>query len=572
MSTVNYLRPSEKAFTGALVLGLILLGIVAYSNTFSNGFVWDDASSVQINKHIQDPSFFFQLFKEQQHPFKMQDGGNFYRPLVAASFMLDYVLAGGMDSNGEIATWSFHLTNMLLHIAAAVLLLLLMTRLGAPRLVRCLAPMVYVVHPLHTEAVAYISGRADMMSAVFMFAGLWFAIWDETFRRRIWGTTLSALCFAAALMSKESSLIFPVLLAVLVVARPVAASERRNQVYMARSIPLGVSIAILAVYGVLRMTVLHFGSAPAVDNSLGSRLVEMCQALALYAGLLFVPVHLHMERTLTDATLWTAITGAALFVVIIGALIALGLHRGRAFEPRWRIALGLGWFVVTWLPISGIFPLNAPMAEHWMYVPLAGLLWAMAEVAAFLVRGRNGQVALGGLVCAMSVYFVVLTVDRNRDWHDNETLFVATLAENPNSARVHQNLAITYDDILGNRPGARRHYERVLEINANQKRAAAAPGSELPVWPQELDVHRALGEIYLRDKQYGVAASHFAKMANVKPANDKQKALVCAGIVGLGKSLLGMGNRAKAWEVFEHGVSMYPEMQHDIVDFLATAT
>ena len=130
---------SFRWFTAALV---VLLGFIAYANTFTGGFVWDDASSILLHKHVQDPAQIGQLFKEDLHAFG-RGQGNFYRPLLAVSFMADYSWAfdGRMkDGLPEPAVLPFHLTNTLLHVGAALWLLALLCRLGAPRLVWAAVP------------------------------------------------------------------------------------------------------------------------------------------------------------------------------------------------------------------------------------------------------------------------------------------------------------------------------------------------------------------------------------------------------------------------------------------------
>ena len=157
-----------------------VLAAASYVNTLDGGWVWDDASSVLMHRHVQDPSKIGRLFLEDQHAFGMGQG-NFYRPLLSVTFMADYLLSGGpVPAAGDAAakprtdlpTLVFHLDSIAWHVLAAVLLLALLLRLGAPPAAAAGAAAVFAVHPLHTEAVAYISGRADMMSAVFMFAAL----------------------------------------------------------------------------------------------------------------------------------------------------------------------------------------------------------------------------------------------------------------------------------------------------------------------------------------------------------------------------------------------------------------
>jgi len=552
------LRTHETALRWAACLAIAAAGLIAYASAFRNDFVWDDASSVQLNKHVQDPKMFFQLFREDQHPFG-RGQGNFYRPLVAASFMLDFRLAYDPAAQPtdaalpRISTSLFHLTNTLWHIAAALLLFALLTRIQAPDLVRLVVPVLYVVHPLHTEAVTYMSGRADSLSATFILAALLFALYEGGLPRVIVARALSALCFIAGLMSKEAATIFPFLLLLFIFALPVEA-ENRKKAYLKRLIPFGVSAVILGIYAYLRMTVLHFSNGSATQpTTFGHRLAETCQAFALYVKLIFAPTGLHMERSLDGVSGWTTFAGVILILLCLGALVAAFLHK------RHRVALGIGWFLLTWLPISGLFPLNAPMAEHWLYIPLMGFLWALAEALFTAVDRPRWRAGVACAAWAWCVVFIAMTSARNAAWRDNETIFRDTLAKNPKSARVHYNLAVTYEDILKNVPGARRHYEDVIAIYKAQKKAK---GSEV-LYDEELESHNSLGKICLQQGDYPAAAEHYRTILSVSPTRENTP-LVASAAIGLGKCFLASGDMQRAGELFKKALQLEPGLKGEV--------
>jgi len=550
---------AEPPFRLAAALLLGTAAFLAYANTFTGEFVWDDASSVLLHKHVQDPSKFFQLFREDQHAFG-RGQGNFYRPLVSASFMLDYALSKPAAGE-ELSPFLFHVTNAAWHAAAAILLFALLSRVGAPRFVQVAASAVYVVHPLHTEAVAYISGRADMMSAAFMYAGLYVSARD----RAGWGgSTLAALlaglCFVCALLSKEAAFIFP-LLAGLLIFRPVEGGGRKAAVYARRSAVFVLLLAILGVYAVLRSTVLHFGTQTTPETGLGERVVELLQAYALYLRLLIVPTGLHMERTLDGVGGATAAAGA----ILLAATVALTVFLWRRGQRR--AAMGLVWFLITWLPISGLFPLNAPMAEHWMYMPMAGLLWAVAELAWAVAQKPAARYAVVAAAYGLGVVFLALTVARNRDWDDNERIFLATLDKNPDSTRVRYNLAVTYEDLLHNPWAARRQYEGVIASYREKKRGMLGGGKE-EFWDEELESHLSLGRIYADRRQYADAAEHFSTVMRVGP-NESNGPIRATAAFGLGQCFLATGDSRKALELFKQAAAGRPELKVEIERLLA---
>lgn len=546
---------TNRQFTWAVSAALVLLGFLAYANTFSGDWVWDDVSSVLLHENVQNPAKLGQLFREDQHAFGRGEG-NFYRPLVSASFMVDFLLSynpllDGAELKGypDVKPFLFHLTNTLWHCAAAVLLFLLLGRLGAPRIVQAATAVLFVLHPMHTEAVAYISGRADMMSATFVLAALLCATARATGTKRQIGIALSGLFFALGLCSKESTMIYPVLLAVVIALGPHPEGTAADRTpWLARAYALILAALMLCGYGALRATVLKFGTGGGGTNTgLLARLVETCQAFAFYIKTLFIPTGLHMEQTLAGVPSWTAALGLLFLVACIGAAI-WGYRSGHR-----RIALGIVWFLAAWLPISGVFPLNAPMAEHWMYVPMAGFWWAFMELLVLAARRNPLRILAVGAAAVLALLFLSQTITRNRDWRNNESIFRATLAQNPDTLRVHTNLAVTYDFLQGNMPGAARHYEAVLAAYQARK---TNPDTLIP---DEIPTRLSLGEVLLREQKYSEALPWYGSLMSLA----QQEALKTDGakaVFGLGQCYLGLGDYARASQLMQQAVTLDPAL------------
>jgi tetratricopeptide (TPR) repeat protein len=268
-----------------------------------------------------------------------------------------------------------------------------------------------------------------------------------------------------------------------------------------------------------------------------------------------------MERTLEGVGTATAAAGAVLLAATV-ALTVLLWRRG-----QWRAAMGLVWFLMTWLPISGIFPLNAPMAEHWMYMPMAGLLWAAAELAWAFAQKPAARYAAVAAAYGLAVVFLALTVARNRDWHDNERIFLATLDKNPDSTRVRYNLAVTYEDLLHNPWAARRHYEGVIASYREQKREMLGGGKE-EFWDEELESHLSLGTIYADRRQYGDAAEYFSTVMRVAP-NQSNGPMRATAAFGLGQCFWATGDSRNALELFKQAAAGRPELKGEIERLLA---
>ena len=550
---------TESSYTRCMALAIMTLGVFVYANTFNSEFLWDDVSSVLLHQSVQDSDSPLKLFTEDQHAYAGGQG-NFYRPLLALTFLVDFWLSNdgptindGDNAIPDVSPLLFHIDSLVWHCLAALFFMLLLGNLKAPRVVQTLVPMLYVVHPLHTEAVSYISGRADSMSATFIFAGLFFAT-----RPRVWrNTILVIMCYIAGLLSKESSLIFPGLL--LFVFYAYNKIEERNW-HRQQWLALGGTLLTLVTYALLRsIGPLNFGSdSQPPTSTFGERIAETLQSFAYYMQLLFSPQHLHMERTLSDATTTTTLLGLAALVIILAITVF-------AFKKRHhRMVLATLWFLLTWLPISGIFPLNAPMAEHWMYVPMAGFLWALLEMLLCILPDSLSPASQGFMkksMVALSVVWLISlsfnSIQRNVAWSSNTAIYSATIAENPNTKRVHYNLAVTYQDMENNNVGAIRHYQQVLDLYATKKKQD--PSQEDIYWDEEIESHFSLAQIFYDEQNYTESIKHYVVLANLVPEG-KNRSIVGLSFYGMSQCYLKFGNREQAQAMFQEAIKIYPEL------------
>jgi tetratricopeptide (TPR) repeat protein len=244
-----------------------------------------------------------------------------------------------------------------------------------------------------------------------------------------------------------------------------------------------------------------------------------------------------MERVLDEQPLWQVLAGLILLAGIVGWLLAA------IRAKRTRTAAGLAWFLITWLPISGIFPLNAPMAEHWLYVPIAGLLWAIAELIWPLVRRGPARYAAAAAMALIVFALLAVSINRNHDWRSNQAIYAATLDENPDTIRVNYNLAVTYEDLVDNPAGARRHFERVIALYDQKRLAGEVP--EDAYWIDELDARVSLGRLHLQDNRYDLAARRFESVMRL-PQGAPPPEIASRAVLGLAICYLATGQTPQA--------------------------
>ena len=375
----------------------------------------------------------------RQHLFE-ESFSTYYRPVQNLSYIADYWLWG--DS-----TTGYHCTNILLHALTAWLLFLLLRCLlpelweGGEKVTvtSLLVALVWLVHPVHNAAVGYISGRADTLAALFAI-GAWL-LWirsrerSRTAARLICGLA-AALLFLVALCSKEIALVWALLfgLHTLFFSRSLA--------WRSRILPMAGIVAVIAVYAVLHALPEHRSGVPgSTPEPFGGRVILALRALGDYCGLMFAPVRLMMERSLgpagmyiNRATWWNSIMYETLSILGTATLIAIGWLCTRRGEGRSLRRFGALWFFVAFVPVSNLIPLNAEVAEHWIYTASIGLLLLGAGAIAMLPSYSMRWCA--GATLTFAVALAVRTSFRAADWADGERFARRTIASGGATPRM----------------------------------------------------------------------------------------------------------------------------------------
>lgn len=422
---------------------LVLLALATYAPALRDGFVWDDRALILRDPLIRSWRLIWEGF--QHFLFTDAAASDFYRPLQRLSYTLDYAafvfFPGG-----------YHFVSILWHAAAAVALfffaeefLALCTSDSVRRSgVAFLAAFLWMVHPLQSAAVVYVSGRADPLAAAFGFLALFLGL--RTLRANGgWKWTLgcaAGICFLASALSKESGLLFLVLWLIIVIAQ-------RNRAELLRS--AGLVVCVLVIYFSLRLPAEHIAPPPSTQPTpLLVRPILTARAVAEYAGLLLFPARLHMDRDVQThpfgfssaslaAAAWRELQTLLGILLIAAAGYAIWCARKR---PAIFLPLVLG--VASYLPLSGLIPLNATVAEHWLYVPSAFLFLAAMSVLDSLGlfgwrRNPRARLIIVGLTSWL-VFLSARTFARTFDWKDQRTFLTRTIADGGDSARMLINL------------------------------------------------------------------------------------------------------------------------------------
>ena len=466
------------------ILLIVAAAFAVYVPSLRNGYVWDDSALIQRDPFIRS----WRLIAEGFRHFLFTDAtaSDFYRPMQRLTYTWDYAWQGFHPA-------LYHFDNILIHALAAVFLFLfverLLTLLDRPRAMQwaALVAGLWAIHPLYTSAVCYISGRADPLAALFGFCGLWLAL-----RNTRSATAFAALLFFCAICSKESGAIFlPLCIALLMLLRLPRQAIKR-----------WVLLALLVAGAslTLRLTAEHIAPPASTPLSWAARPIVALRAFAEYAGLFVAPVHLHMERDVLpfgqgDQATTLRIARNREFQTLLGALLLAAF----IFWMRWArrrdraVFAGLVCFGIAYLPICGLFSLNASVAEHWLYVPGAFLLLAALLSAAWLPISRPAGILILALWAGC---LGARTFLRNPDWHDQRTFLEQTIKDGGDSARMLIN-------------------QGSLEItDGSTGQAIANLKDALALSPDQPFGLMNLGVAYLHAKEYELARKQFEKALN----------------------------------------------------------
>ena len=397
--------------------------VVVYIGALWNRFAVDDLPIIVQNPLVIHASGIWRAFAAPYWPPDL--GGHMYRPLVIATFALDYLIDG--------KPW-FHAINLLWHAAVAVAVAAL-TRRWSDDATALVAGLLFSVHPVHVEAVASVVGRAELMAALFTVLAVYAALVTES-------VGWCALALALGLLSKENAAVAPGLIVwgwLLGLARP---DRRRIALFVASW------VAVLAVYAIVRAVVRHpYGAFESIapmfvgESGLTVRITGV-SALADVARLLVFPLTLRVDYSPSERIAVTSFVdprfvAGLLCAVLWGLLLVLAWKRGRKLA-----AFGLGWIGIAFVPVANlVFPAGFYLAERTLYLPSVGFVLAAGAWLA-----RFPRPALRPAVASLALLGAIRTAWRVPDWYDDASVTQSILRDSPRSYDGQKRIIALYLD------------------------------------------------------------------------------------------------------------------------------
>jgi Flp pilus assembly protein TadD len=571
------------------VAGWLLLGVVvfcAYANTLDNGFVFDDYFMVLENEALRlPPPEWLTIFRGANN------GVGSYRPLRTLSYAIDYQIGG-------LQPFIYHFSNIIYHWLAACLVFLLafqmVTKSGESAIserdssalkIALGAALLWALHPVQTDSVAYISGRRDILAGLFFFLGFYAFLRLRTLEsvpligRQLGWILVVFFAFLFGALAKEAVFVLP-----LVFFAHDCCREYKPDRGFLRSVfhtawchkwfygpLLTVAIGAFVYYAPYFPHILQWhGEGPLTTWATVPRI------WLHYVALLLFPLTLTADYSnafpLSTSFFELRTLGAIAGVGVLVAGTVWGLRQG------YRLAAFCGlWFMITLLPVSHLLPHQELVAEHYLYIPSFGFCLLIVLGLAQLILGPESRVSsqqsavssqrsaywrrmVGyGIFAALLVFYSARTIVRNGDWQNEVTLWQKTVETAPTSARAHHNLgvalyqeqewsaaeqafrqAITADPTYG------AAYTGLAEIylasfQFDDALAMAQKGVELR--PRRVWAYWVLGLVHFRRGEYSQAIAVFQKVVALK----KDFLAAHALIIQLYRTI-GEEEKAREWQ------------------------
>ncbi len=532
---------------------ILLFGLLLYANTLSHDYTQDDAIVIYDNMYTTQglqgiPGLLkydtFKGFFKVEGKDKLVSGGR-YRPLTPLTFALEWQLfkkpkvdaAGNVlkDAQGNILyqgnPWIGHLLNAFFYGLTGMVLYLLLLKILTPRFgddfscfVALAASLLFIAHPIHTEAVANIKGRDEIFTLLGSLAALYFS-WRAFAEKKPLFNVLAAVIFFLALLSKENAITF---LAVVPLTFYFFSKAKVGDI-IKQTLPLvGATVLFLVIRGSIlgwsmgppSMELMNNPYLKIVNNqwvpfSGSEKMATIMHTLGYYVKLLLVPhplTHDYYPRHI-DIMSWGNWT-VLLSLLVYGALI---FFAWRGFRQKSVVSYGILFFLITLSIVSNIvFPVGTNMSERFMFMPsvgfclvLAALAWRWAAKGGKTVQLIPALAVLGAVV----LLFSIKTIDRNKVWEDNYTLFRTDVKTSQNSAKLL--------NAMGAETGVQATNEKdETKRNTMLQEALIYLNKALTIHPTYKNTYLQLGNVHNYLKEYDKAIQYYEQVLKFDP-NDQ---------------------------------------------------
>ncbi|HBI22910.1 MAG TPA: hypothetical protein DDX84_01565 [Nitrospiraceae bacterium] len=477
-NSITCLPNRQEGFKFILAAIIILITILVYIPAIRGGFIWDDDAFLTDNPLIKASDGLYYFWFSTKPPD--------YFPLVSTSLWIEWRL-WGMNATG------YHITNVLLHAISSVLVWLVLTRLKIPG--AWLAGLIFAVHPVNVESVAWITERKNTLPMVFYLLTILSYLQFEVSSKQRW-YFISLSMFLLALLGKTSVVMLPFVLLGL-------AWWQRGRVTredLIRSIPF---FALSLMLGLVTVWFQYKGVGEDIvrNDSFLSRLAISGWAVWFYLFKALIPYKLTFVYPRWEIDEYSILSYIPLFILLL-LLSLFWLYR-----RTWGKSLlaGFGYFVVTLIPVLGFlniyFMKYSFVADHWQYFSIIGIIALIVGVGSAYLSRLNKITPEIRVTCAVIVVAILslLTWKQCFIYKDMETLRLDTIRKNPTTGMAHNNLGNVYEK-QGRLDEAIKEYLIALKIK-----------------PDDAEIHNNLGVVYYEQSRVDDAIKEYLTALKIKP-------------------------------------------------------
>ncbi|MGO9146286.1 MAG: tetratricopeptide repeat protein [Desulfomonilia bacterium] len=430
---------------------IILLGVMifaVYFNIFGNSPTnWDDPA-------IFKNTYFHSLTWDNLKVILTYRTAATYQPMRDLSYMIDFSIWGDKDEN--MVVFGIHLQSIILYILMIIACYAFLRELlrvfhddpDECYIWAALTSVLFAMHPVHVESVAWLYARKEPLLGLFTFISLWAFIKARLDSWKYY--LLSAAALLLAIMSKPTALIIPGVMFVLDIALQARLEEPS---FWKRRLTLYIPILIVVVPMIVRLVTMMQdtgGIKPYHGGSFATNLLAVSQILISYIKLIGFtvnysadyPIHLYSNPHTWQP--W----------VFLGLNVLFVISAGVAFMKKWYLyGFFVAWYYIFLLPVSHIYPISQFMTDRYALLPslswcmllgyLLTKLWHLKLEHSFLSRRFPMALAIG-LFCFVTLFYAYMTFRQGSIWRNSQTLWEDTLAKYPNSSPANVNLAAIY--------------------------------------------------------------------------------------------------------------------------------
>ncbi len=540
-----------------LCIALAAILFVIYFNTLWNGYVLDDVMVLKENTMVmQGVKAIGELFSTPHMRGYMVIPNDMWRPLSLVMFAIEYQLFGPVPMVG-------HFFNIVTFIGCVIMFFLFLDKFFDRKktALAFIAALIFAVHPIHTEVVANIKSRDELMCFFFAFLSL------NVFMNYMKSGKMAQLIlgigvFFLSLISKETVITFMAIIPLLFFFYY---NENKQR---ALFITIG-SAAALLVFVAIRASILSTYNAnqPApvefIDNALSGAPNEITKIatefviVGKYLKLMFIPYPLLCNYSynaipfadLSSPWFW-------LSLIAYGAMIYFGVTRWiKDKKDPWTFGIVL--YLAT-LSLFSNFPflMGATLAERFAFFASAGICilialaiekWVIKAEATDIMLLKSTKVL--AVMVPLTLIFSVMTIARNVDWKDDYTLFKTDVEKSPNDSRLYHFVATAITENMYPKE------KDTVKQKAMDEQSIAYLRRSLEIYPDYSEAHIELGKIFDRDRKWDSAEVHDVRALSINPNN----ATTCNN---LGSVYLATGRYQQAIEMFRRSYTINPNFKY----------